>query len=309
MWDYYGFTEEQLAGGDFNPKMFNSFLDGTKSAIEMAAVANGTGLIPQDEGLQFAPAGVDDLPDRADPARRAAASSPAAARSRSPRASTATAPRSSATCAGASTSPSRPRTDYAVQCFAEYGVHTDPTGRFASLYRPYHMIGLELGVSIASAVVRGEATGTPTGFRGDVTAVAKRALKAGETLDGEGGYMVFGRLAPASAPSPRARSRSAWRTARSSSATCPRTQTVSWDDVEARRDAVGRADPAPARNRVPLRAPAVAARVRSDHPAMETRMETPAAYSACTSAINEVVAWYDRQKHGSPSNEFAPTNR
>ena len=89
------------------------------------------------------------------------------------------------------------RTDYAVQCFAEYGVHTDPSGRFASLYRPYHMIGLELGVSIASAVVRGEATGAPTGFRGDVTAVSKRALNAGETLDGEGGYMVYGRLAPA----------------------------------------------------------------------------------------------------------------
>ena len=62
VWDYYGFTPEQLASGDFNPKMFNSFLDGTKSAIEMAAVANGTGLIPQDEGLLFPAAGVDDLP-------------------------------------------------------------------------------------------------------------------------------------------------------------------------------------------------------------------------------------------------------
>ena len=59
------------------------------------------------------------------------------------------------------------RTDYAVQYFAEYGVKTDPSGRYASLYRPYHMIGLELAVSIASAVVRGEPTGVPTGFRED----------------------------------------------------------------------------------------------------------------------------------------------
>jgi len=89
------------------------------------------------------------------------------------------------------------RTDYAVQCFAEYGVRTDETGRIGSLYRPYHMIGLELGVSIASIAVRGEATGAPTGFRGDVVTTAKRDLRAGETLDGEGGYTVFGKLRPA----------------------------------------------------------------------------------------------------------------
>jgi predicted homoserine dehydrogenase-like protein len=89
------------------------------------------------------------------------------------------------------------RTDYAVRCFAEYGVHTDPSGRYAALYRPYHMIGLEVPVSIASAVLRGEPTGVSTDFHGDVMSVTKRALKAGETLDGEGGYMVYGRLAPA----------------------------------------------------------------------------------------------------------------
>jgi predicted homoserine dehydrogenase-like protein len=84
-----------------------------------------------------------------------------------------------------------------VQCFAEYGVKTDSTGRYGSLYRPYHMIGLELGVSIASAVLRGEATGAPTGFRGDVVTTAKKDLRAGEVLDGEGGYTAFGKLAPA----------------------------------------------------------------------------------------------------------------
>src|SRR6185437_4090437 len=62
VWGHYGFSEAQVASGDFNARMFNSFLDGTKSAIEMAAVANATGLEPSPRGLQFPPCGVDDLP-------------------------------------------------------------------------------------------------------------------------------------------------------------------------------------------------------------------------------------------------------
>jgi predicted homoserine dehydrogenase-like protein len=196
VWDHYGFTAEQLATGDFNPKMFNSFLDGSKSAIEMAAVANGTGLVPQDEGLHFAPAGVDDLPTVLIPRKDGGVLS------RKGTVEIASSLHRDGTEVERDLRwgvyvTFQARTDYAVQCFAEYGVRTDPSGRYASLYRPYHLIGLELGVSIASAVVRGEATGAPSGFRGDVTAVAKRDLRAGETLDGEGGYMVYGRLAPA----------------------------------------------------------------------------------------------------------------
>ncbi len=62
VWDYYGFTKEQLATGDFNKQMFNSFLDGTKSALEMAAVANSCGLSPPSDGLKFPPCGAHDLP-------------------------------------------------------------------------------------------------------------------------------------------------------------------------------------------------------------------------------------------------------
>ena len=87
--------------------------------------------------------------------------------------------------------------DYAARCFQEYGVVTDPSGRISALYRPFHLIGLELNVSILSAALRGEPTGAPTGFRGDVVATAKRDLKAGETLDGEGGACVWGKLLPA----------------------------------------------------------------------------------------------------------------
>jgi predicted homoserine dehydrogenase-like protein len=90
-------------------------------------------------------------------------------------------------------------TDYAARCFKEYGVATDRSGRVAALYRPFHLIGLELNISILSAALRGEATGAPTGFRGDVVATAKRDLRANEVLDGEGGACVWGKLMSASA--------------------------------------------------------------------------------------------------------------
>ncbi|MPT23839.1 MAG: flagellar biosynthesis protein FlgA, partial [Starkeya sp.] len=81
--------------------------------------------------------------------------------------------------------------------FKEYGVETDASGRSTALYRPYHLIGLELGVSVASAALRQEPTGVTEAFNADVVAVAKRPLKAGETLDGEGGFTVWGKLFPA----------------------------------------------------------------------------------------------------------------
>ncbi|MDP7398908.1 MAG: SDR family oxidoreductase, partial [Lentisphaeria bacterium] len=86
---------------------------------------------------------------------------------------------------------------YTTTCFREYGLLTDASGRYAALYRPYHLIGMELNISILSAALRGEATGAATGFRGDVVATAKRDLAAGEVLDGEGGACAWGKLLPA----------------------------------------------------------------------------------------------------------------
>ena len=83
------------------------------------------------------------------------------------------------------------------RCFGEYGFSTDPSGRYSAMYKPYHAIGLELGISIASVGLRGEPTGAPIAWHGDVVATAKRDLAAGETLDGEGGYTVYGKLVPA----------------------------------------------------------------------------------------------------------------
>ncbi len=196
VWDYYGFSRQQVADGDFNPKMFNSFLDGTKSAIEMAAVANATGLEPARGGLSFPPCGTDDLPrilkPRSDggllehPGQVEVVSSlerdgrPVFRDLRWGVYVTFTA-----------------RSDYALKCFREYGLITDDSGRYSALYRPAHMIGLELGISVASVALRNEPTGAARDFVGDVAATAKRDLKPGDILDGEGGHLVYGTLLPA----------------------------------------------------------------------------------------------------------------
>ncbi|OYO03152.1 NAD(P)H-dependent oxidoreductase [Enemella evansiae] len=196
VWSHYGFTDEQLAGGDFNPKMFNSFLDGTKSSIEMAAVANATGLLPPERGLEFPPVGAPDLPQALKPRTAGGV----LARS-------GTVEVVSSLDRDGSEVPQdlrwgvyvtfRAPTEYAARCFAEYGMVTDDTGEFAALYRPYHLIGLELGVSVAQAVLRGESTGHVDHFAADVVSVAKRDLRAGELLDGEGGATVTGDVVPA----------------------------------------------------------------------------------------------------------------
>ncbi len=178
--------------GSINLKMFNSFLDGSKSGIEMSAVCNATGLAPQSDGLNFPPCSRFELADVCKPAEDGGCLT----------ARGTTEVVSSLTRDGASVLHHlamgtyvviEAAGDYARQCFREYHMLQDRSGRYASLYRPTHMIGMELGVSIASAAIRGEPTGCPTGFHADVAATAKRQLKAGETLDGEGGHCVWGR--------------------------------------------------------------------------------------------------------------------
>ncbi len=177
--------------GSINLKMFNSFLDGSKSGIEMSAVCNATGLAPQSDGLNFPPCSRFELADVCKPAEDGGCLT----------ARGTTEVVSSLTRDGASVPHHlamgtyvviEAAGDYARQCFREYHMLQDRSGRYASLYRPTHMIGMELGVSIASAAIRGEPTGCPTGFHADVAATAKRQLKAGETLDGEGGHCVWG---------------------------------------------------------------------------------------------------------------------
>jgi len=198
VWGHYGLTPEQARIGGLNPKMFNSFLDGSKPAIESTAVCNATGLTPSPQGLLFPPASVDDIPNVMRPVpegghlHHKGQVEVISSLERDGR-----------------VIPYDIRfgvfvvfegdTEYIRNCFKEYMVRTDTSGRYACLYKRWHLIGLEVGTSVASIGVRGEPTGCPTGFRADVVASAKRDLKPGEVLDGEGGYTVVGKLMPAEA--------------------------------------------------------------------------------------------------------------
>jgi predicted homoserine dehydrogenase-like protein len=196
VWSHYGLTPEQAQLGGMNAQMFNSFLDGTKSAIEMAAVANATGLTPAPDGLRFPPCGVDDLPRVLRPETEGGTLHHKGQVEVISSLERGGGPVFRDLRWGVYVVFEAP-SDYVQRCFAEYGLVTDPSGRYAALYKPYHLIGLELGISVASVGLRGEPTGAPTGFRGDAVATAKRDLAAGEMLDGEGGFTVWGKLMPA----------------------------------------------------------------------------------------------------------------
>lgn len=196
VWGNYGLTPEQAERGGLNPKMFNSFLDGSKPAIESTAVANATGLGVPSNGLLYPPASVEDIPYVTRPISEGGVLE-----------------RKGMVEVISSLEPDgrkipydirmgvwvtvEAETDYIKNCFEEYNAHTDPSGRYFTLYKRWHLIGLEVGLSVASVALRDEPTGVATGWRADVVATAKRDLKPGELLDGEGGYTVWGKLMPA----------------------------------------------------------------------------------------------------------------
>jgi predicted homoserine dehydrogenase-like protein len=197
VWEHYGLTATEAKRAGMNAQMFNSFLDGTKSAIEMAAVANACGLDVPDDGLGFPPCGAVELARvlRPQPLGGVLAAD------------------GMVEVVSSLQRDGRPverdlrwgvyvvfkaENDYAAACFKQYGLPTDATGRYAAMYKPYHLIGLELSISVLNVALRGEPTGSCRTWRGDAVAVAKRALKAGEMLDGEGGYCVYAKLIPAS---------------------------------------------------------------------------------------------------------------
>jgi len=198
VWGYYGLTPEQAKLGGLNPKMFNSFLDGSKPAIETSAVCNAAGLTPAPGGLAFPSCSIENLPGLMKPKDEGGLlhhKGQVEVVSSLERDGTVI--------------PYDIRfgvwvvfegeSEYIRRCFSEYGVKTDVSGRYACMYKRWHLIGLEAGISVASVGLRGEATGCATGWRADAVATAKKDLKVGEMLDGEGGYTVVGRLMPAAA--------------------------------------------------------------------------------------------------------------
>jgi predicted homoserine dehydrogenase-like protein len=196
VWGNYGLTPEQATRGGLNPKMFNSFLDGSKPSIECTAVANATGLSVPSNGLLYPPASVEDIPFVTRPISEGGVLEQKGM-----------VEVISSLEANGRQIPYDIRmgvwvtveaeTDYIKNCFEEYKAHTDPSGRYFTLYKRWHLIGLEVGVSVASVALRGEPTGVATDWRADVVATAKRDLAVGEMLDGEGGYTVWGKLLPA----------------------------------------------------------------------------------------------------------------
>ncbi|MEO9573388.1 MAG: Gfo/Idh/MocA family oxidoreductase [Tateyamaria sp.] len=196
VWDHWGLTREQAKRGRLNPKMFNAFLDGSKPAIESAAIANATGLEAPDNGLVFPPGGIDDIPTLMRP------KSEGGVLERKGLVDVV----SCLTREGEQIPYDIRKgvwvvfeadTEYLKNCFEEYKVVTDPSGKYMTLYKRWHMIGLELAVSVASVALRAEATGAAICFNADCAAIAKRDLAVGEMLDGEGGYTVSGGLRPA----------------------------------------------------------------------------------------------------------------
>ncbi|MCC5956412.1 MAG: flagellar biosynthesis protein FlgA [Natronohydrobacter sp.] len=196
VWSHYGLTAEDARKAGMNPQMFNSFLDGTKSAIEAAAMANACGLDLPESGLAFPPCGVDDLAHILRPKAvggqiaRDGMVEIVSSLERDGR------PVFRDLRWGVFVVLKAPNA-YASACFRQYGLPTDTTGQYAAMYKPFHLIGLELSISVLSVALRGEATGTTRDWRGDAVAVAKRALKAGERLDGEGGWTVYAKAQPA----------------------------------------------------------------------------------------------------------------
>ncbi|WP_034690031.1 NAD(P)H-dependent oxidoreductase [Acidovorax sp. MR-S7] len=196
VWGHYGLSPEQAARGGLNPKMFNSFLDGSKPSIESTAVSNATGLAVPSDGLLYPPASVEDIPYVTRPVSEGGVLEK----------------KGMVEVISSLEKDGRKipydirmgvwvtveaETDYIKHCFEEYNAHTDPTGRYFTLYKRWHLIGLEVGMSVASVALRGEPTGVPRAWNADVVATAKRDLRPGDLLDGEGGYTVWGKLLPA----------------------------------------------------------------------------------------------------------------
>ena len=194
VWSHYGLTKEraEIESG-MNPKMFNSFLCGDKSAIEMCAVSNAADLKCPKNGLTFPPIGVYDIAKKMIPKSEGGLLD----------------------FEGQVEVISsidfekkdivndlrwgvyiviKAQNEYVKNCFKDYGMVTDASGNYSAIWRPYHYIGLELAQSIYSIALDNRATGLTKNYNADVASYAKKNLKKGDKLDGEGGFCARGRL-------------------------------------------------------------------------------------------------------------------
>ncbi len=208
-WDRYGLPSEAFARYGFdpglverrrlNPRMYNSFRDGSKAQIEMTSLANMTGLEPDVRGMHEPSAAIEDLPRlfalRADGGLLSREGVVDLANAVSGDGHTLLSNHiASGVWVVVTTENPLLQEDLAF-----YGLPASPDGKRAVLYRPYHLCGIEAPVSIAEAALLGRPTGSPLPVPvADVIAVAKRALRRGERLDGSGGETVYGLIERAS---------------------------------------------------------------------------------------------------------------
>ena len=194
VWGYYGLSKEraEIESG-MNPKMFNSFLCGDKSAIEMCAVSNASNLKCPSNGLTFPPVGVYDIAKKLIPkidgglidheGQVEVISSIDLNKKDIPN-----------DLRWGVYIVIKAQNQYVKNCFKDYGMVTDRSGNYSAIWRPYHYIGLELAQSIYSIALDNKATGFTKFYNADVASFAKKDLKVGEKLDGEGGFCARGRL-------------------------------------------------------------------------------------------------------------------
>ena len=193
VWENYGMTNEEAKNAGMNPKMFNSFTTGDKSSIEMAAVANASNLKCPKNGLTYPSVGVYDIANNLIPksdgglidydGQVEVISSIDNNKKNIPN-----------DLRWGVYIVLKAQNEYVMNCFREYGMITDKSGRYSAIWRPYHYIGLELAQSIYSIALDKKATGQTKYFNADVISVAKKDLNVGDNLDGEGGFTARGRL-------------------------------------------------------------------------------------------------------------------
>ena len=194
VWGHYGLSKERAEKeSGMNPKMFNSFLCGDKSAIEMCAVSNAADLKCPSNGLTFPPIGVYDIAKKLIPKQKGGLID-----------FDGQVEVISSIDLNKNDIPNdlrwgvyiviKAKNEYVKNCFKDYGMVTDSSGNYSAIWRPYHYIGLELAQSIYSIALDNRATGFTKNYNADVASYAKKDLKVGEKLDGEGGFCARGKL-------------------------------------------------------------------------------------------------------------------
>jgi predicted homoserine dehydrogenase-like protein len=171
---------EEAASKDMNPKMLSAFKDGTKTMVEMAAVSNATGLVPDVPGMHGPKVEVDALLKVFIPAADGGLFSKSGVVDYS---TGAIAPGVFAVVRS-----------YDARIRKEMKFITLADGPYYLHFRPYHLCDLETPQSIAEAVLLGEVTVTASAMHSEVVCIAKRNLKPGERLGGIGGTDWYGKI-------------------------------------------------------------------------------------------------------------------